>query len=155
MNKEKKNNIIFLTILVASLLGSLYYLENRPSRLEITSKVQVIDGDTIEVKTTRVRLIGIDTPEKGECFAEEAKQKLSHIIRSKPIEIEIGEGQTDKYGRTLAYLYVDNLWINEWMVEEGYAKVMTVPPNTKYKNKLIKAETKAKENNKGLWKYCI
>jgi micrococcal nuclease len=59
----------------------------------------------------------------------------------------------DKYGRILAYAYLpDGTMINALLVQEGYAQVMTVPPNVKYQNMFLKLQREARENSRGLWK---
>ncbi len=58
----------------------------------------------------------------------------------------------DKYNRTLAYVYLeDGTFVNAWLVENGYARVSTYPPNVKYQDKFIELERKAREEGKGLW----
>ena len=61
--------------------------------------------------------------------------------------------RTDKWDRTLAYVYLeDGTFVNAYLVENGYARVSTYPPNVKYQNKFIELERKAREEKKGLWK---
>ena len=57
------------------------------------------------------------------------------------------------YGRTLAYVYLeDGTFLNAELVKQGYAMVMTVPPNVKYAHLFVKLQQEARENNRGLWK---
>lgn len=113
---------------------------------------RVIDGDTIEVNgKTKVRYIGIDTPEPGDCFGQEAKEANERLVGNKSIKLEYDLQRLDKYGRTLAYVYADNLFVNEKLVLEGFAKVSTFPPNILHVNKFIEAERSARENKLGLW----
>ncbi len=59
----------------------------------------------------------------------------------------------DKYGRLLAYVYLeDGTFVDAWLVEHGYAQVMTVPPNVKYQDLFLKLQREAREAKRGLWK---
>lgn len=124
---------------------------------------KVIDGDTIVVETEgeeyKVRMIGIDTPETVhphkpvECFGKEAKEKLEDLIFEKYIRLLGDETQDniDTYGRSLRYVYLDDIDINLVMIKEGYAFEYThITPYVKqeeYKN----AQEYAKRNSLGLW----
>ncbi len=120
--------------------------------------LKVIDGDTIEVeKLGKVRYIGIDTPEtkhpsRGpEPYGREAYEANKRLVENKTVRLELDIGERDKYGRTLAYVYVGELFVNGWLVENGYAQVMTYPPNVRYADLFVKLERKAREAGKGLW----
>lgn len=68
------------------------------------------------------------------------------------MRLELDVDQMDRYGRTLAYVYLeDGTFLNAKLVEEGYAVIMTVPPNVKYVDLFIKLQKEARENRKGLW----
>lgn len=116
---------------------------------------RVIDGDTIILKNdTRVRLIGIDTPEKGECYYKKAKKKLRKLIKGKKVKLKYDEDKWDKYDRKLAYIYKGKKFINKYMVVAGYAEVMIVSPNDKRETALRKAQERAKDRDRGIWKHC-
>lgn len=67
------------------------------------------------------------------------------------MRLELDVDQMDRYGRTLAYVYLeDGTFLNAKLVEEGYAVIMTVPPNVKYVDLFIKLQKEARENRKGL-----
>lgn len=123
---------------------------------------RVVDGDTIIVnlngKEERVRLIGIDTPEsvhpdisknlpEGKTAYEFTKSKLE----GKEVVLEFDVQERDKYGRLLAYVYIDGVMFNKTLLEEGYAKVATYPPNVKYVDEFTEIQKVARENNKGFW----
>jgi len=126
--------------------------------------VRVIDGDTIQVccvfgDRVRVSYIGIDTPEthhpmKGvEYYGKEAAEANRKLVGGKTVRLEFDVEQFDKYGRTLAFVYLeDGTFVNAWLVENGYAMVMTVPPNVKHQELFLKLQRKAKEDRRGLWK---
>lgn len=114
--------------------------------------LRVIDGDTVELSDgIRVRLIGIDTPESGNCYSKESTNKLKELVEGKNVSIEKDVLEKDKYGRLLAYLYINNTFVNENMVREGYAKILTIPPDIKYVEKFTKAQNEAREEKLGLW----
>ncbi len=129
---------------------------------QATEKVsRVIDGDTFEIEgDIKVRLIGIDTPEMVnknktvDCFAQEAKEKLTKEILGKEVILVKDVSETDKYGRLLRYVFVGEEMINEKMVKEGFAKVSTFPPDVLYINKFLEGERSAKESSLGLWVKC-
>lgn len=119
---------------------------------------KVIDGDTFEIASGQtVRLIGIDTPEtvhptKGmQCFGPEASSFTKSLLENKEVKLEKDVSETDQYGRLLRYIYLDNLFVNEYLVNEGYARVSTYPPDVKYQETFQKAEQSARDGNRGLW----
>jgi len=121
---------------------------------------RVIDGDTIELDNgIKVRYIGIDTPETKhprkpvQYFGKEASEANKQLVLGKKVRMEYDVQKTDKYGRTLAYVYLeDGIFVNAWLVENGYARVSTYPPNVKYQDKFRELEQKARAEMKGLWK---
>ncbi len=125
--------------------------------------VRVIDGDTIQVccifgDREKVRYIGVDTrethhPMKGiEYFGMEAAEANRKLVGAKTVRLEFDVQQFDKYGRTLAYVYLeDGTFVNVWLVEHGYAMVMTVPPNVKHQDLFLKLQREAREKGRGLW----
>ena len=113
---------------------------------------EVIDGDTIILSNgSRVRLIGINTPEHGMYFFEEAREVLGTIVLGKEIILEKDISDKDKYGRLLRYVYAGNLFVNLEMVKRGFANAYTYPPDIKYNGEFLEAERYARENNLGLW----
>lgn len=106
---------------------------------------KVIDGDTIELKDgSRVRLLGINTPEKGELYYQEARNKLKELVEGKKVILESDKEDTDRYGRLLRYVFVDDSFVNVELVQEGYAIVYIIKPNTKYEKELREA-----------WEMCL
>lgn len=123
---------------------------------------KVIDGDTIKLEDGRVvRYIGIDTPETVhpskpiQCYGQEASDKNRALVEGKEIEMEKDISETDKYDRLLRYIWVGNIFVNEYLVREGFAQSSTYPPDVKYQDKFIEAQRQAREESKGLWgDYC-
>lgn len=114
----------------------------------------IIDGDTIEVaqasgSTTMVRLAGINAPESGECHFTQARDHLIDEILGHGVVLEtIG---TDRFGRTLAFISIEDIVVNEDLVGRGHAISLTPDPDTPYGERLLRAEEEAAEANRGLW----
>ena len=119
---------------------------------------KVFDGDTIQIESgENVRYIGIDTSEvypKVECGSLEAKKENENLVLGKTVRLEKDISETDKYGRLLRYVYMDNKFVNDELIKNGYAKVFTFPPDVKHKDKFLESENYARENNLGLWGIC-
>jgi endonuclease YncB( thermonuclease family) len=107
----------------------------------------VIDGDTIDSDIGRVRLLGINTPEKKQPYYQEAKDYLDDY-ESKQVEIE--DGGKDKYDRVLGYVFYNGELINKKQLENGLATLYYYGED-RYYNELKKAEEYARNNNLGLW----
>lgn len=128
--------------------------------LQKVKVLRVIDGDTIELENgQKVRYIGIDTPETVDprrdlqCFGKEASLYNKTLVEGKEIYLEKDISQTDRYGRLLRYIYLEEngISINEQLVKEGYAVASSYPPDIKYQEKLRLIEQEARNNQKGLW----
>lgn len=158
---------IFIILLFTVFIGLIFPQEFSnfiPSRV-----IRVIDGDTFEVqignKTERIRLIGVDCPEattKVEPFGIEATNFAGSILLNKEVFLEFDVQTLDKYGRILAYVWfsipkeiteeeVRTKMLNAILLLEGFAQIMTIPPNVKYVDYFVKFQKEAREKNKGLW----
>jgi micrococcal nuclease len=122
---------------------------------------RVIDGDTIELTDGRkVRYIGVDTPElhhpikKVQCFGKEAMEENAKLVEGKKIKMVKDVSEVDKYKRLLRYIYVDGIFVNEYMAKEGYARPATFPPDVKYAELFREVAEEARIKNKGLWNKC-
>jgi endonuclease YncB( thermonuclease family) len=113
--------------------------------------IRVLDGDTIEVlheeKPERIRLYGIDCPEKGQAFGQKAKQATSSLLFGKDVRIE-SHGR-DKHRRTLGTVFDGELNVNQELVKEGWCWWFRkfVPKDQALKQ----LEQEAKDAKKGLW----
>ncbi len=140
-----------------SLISQIPLITPTPS-VSFAKVARVIDGDTIQLENgDRVRYIGMNTPEieTSECFATEASEINKNLVLGKIVELEKDVSETDKYGRILRYVYVDDIFVDDYLVKNGDAKIMTVPPDTKYKDEFLSSQNYAKENNLGLWGKCL
>lgn len=122
----------------------------------------VVDGDTVDISPaiddiSRVRLIGVDTPEleKRNCdtqpYGPEAREYTKEHLEGQEVGLEFDRDKTDRYDRLLAYVYEDNEMFNERLLQEGLARVETVPPNTRYASRFREAEREAKAAELGVW----
>ena len=117
--------------------------------------IQVIDGDTIRIEGGyKVRYIGIDTPEvypKLEAFGMEAWQANRKLVEGKVVRLERDVSETDKYGRLLRYVYVDDILVEAELVRQGLAEVKAYPPDIKYQDYLDELEAEARKAGRGMW----
>lgn len=149
--------------------SSILGIQTTSSGTLMTKVTRVVDGDTfaIEVsgKEEKVRYIGIDTPETVDphrpvgCFGHEASDEDKSLILGKEVELVPDKGDRDKFGRLLRYVYLklDNgqyLFVNDYLVREGYARVDTIAPNTKFVNEFTQAQQEAQTQKRGLWLNC-
>lgn len=153
---------VFLCLFMLSISMLLSAFGNAPSpeaqKQDLFLVTKVIDGDTIKLANgEKVRYIGIDTPETKhpkkavQYFGKEAYVANRKLVEGKKVRFEFDVQKRDKYGRILAYVYVDNIFVNAWMVENGYAYAVTYPPNVKYQELFLKWQREAREKGKGLW----
>ena len=125
--------------------------------------VRVSDGDTIVVDIngtdTKIRLIGIDTPEsvhpdkdKNTKEGKVASDWVKELLQDKSVYLEYDVDIQDHYNRTLAYVYLDEqTMLQEELLKNGLATVYTVQPNSKYSDEFFKIQKTARENNIGFW----
>ena len=152
-NKETINQIKNFQ---EKILGAINF--NSDSQVSDEYEVMaVVDGDTIKIRyggtVESVRLIGIDTPEKDECFNHEATYKIKQLVEGKYVKIEFdnSQGERDRYDRLLLYIWEDGILVNDVMIREGYAFEYTYNLPYKYMEQFKQAQTEALENSKGLW----
>jgi micrococcal nuclease len=129
--------------------------------------VRVVDGDTIKVRLDRgdtetVRYIGVDTPETvkpGEpvqCFGKAASTYNKRLVEGRPVRLRIGRERLDRYDRLLAYVYLrsSGAFVNELLVQRGYARTLTISPNTDLAGRFAKLQRRAQRDRIGLWAAC-
>lgn len=124
--------------------------------------LQVIDGDTIRVRMAdgreeKVRYIGIDAPEvahadaPGEYLGDEATAHNALLLASGPLRVETDVDERDDFGRLLAYVWAGEVFVNERMVRDGYARAHNYPPNLALQDRLWEAQDEAREAGIGIW----
>ncbi|MDD5166876.1 MAG: thermonuclease family protein [Candidatus Omnitrophica bacterium] len=134
---------------------------------------RVVDGDTLLLESgERVRLIGIDTPEMHESdklYRDSQKTKVvtsaikklgkrayeftKKLAEGKRVSLEFDLEKHDRYKRLLAYVFLkeDGTFLNAEIVKQGYASLLTIPPNVKYQDVFLKLYQEARANKRGLW----
>jgi micrococcal nuclease len=126
--------------------------EARFDALEQAVVARVIDGDTLELEGgERVRLIGIDTPEKGEECFEEAKKGLERLVLGRSVLLAKDVSERDKYGRLVRFVYLDGLLVNLVLVEEGFAHSFEYNPDTSLAPAFRESEARASVKGGCLW----
>ncbi len=163
MKKEKRRLLSLLILLILALIAMNYhyfdsYINGKfiESPKETAQVLRIIDGDTIEInwsgKKETVRLLGINTPEKGEPFYIEAKNFLNSTLIGKEILLELGRDDRDRYDRLLRYVIYDGENINEKIISEGYANYYFPSGYDLYSYKLIQAWDKCVKEEKNFCK---
>lgn len=144
-------------------IGSLFFLCIAFSVTVFAEKAEVryvIDGDTFILENNqRVRMIGINAPEtshkrygkEGQAFGNESKRFLKRVIEGKEVDLHAGKEGFDRFGRRLAYVYLqDGTFVNEKMVELGYAETFRKFP-FEFKEEFLKLESNARNQKLGMW----
>jgi micrococcal nuclease len=162
---QTKYTRVFLTILFLTLAETASPSPGDKETHLFYTVTRVVDGDTFWIndgsaKGLKIRLIGVDAPESRNSgkklkgyYGNEATAYLTKLISGKKVRLEYDVGRLDRYGRTLAYAYLENgTFINADLVKNGFATVMTVPPNVKYAETFLDLARRARKQEKGLWK---
>ncbi len=163
-------NRLLPLVLVAGLVagGWLWVRRDGPPPTHGTV-ARVVDGDTVIVRagsrTLDVRLLGIDTPETVDprrpvgCYGPEASAYTKHLLTGRPVRLVYDRQLHDVYGRWLAYVYLQRphrpeLFVNARLVAAGYARTLSIPPNTAHAAELAALERRAALAGSGLWSAC-
>lgn len=171
-DRDQPRVIVAMTVLL--LLGatscgrSSGSLGSPDDALQANARVmRVVDGDTLVADVggaeERIRLIGVDTPEsvkRGspvECFGQEASSHAKELLpRGTPIRIVLDVEERDRYERLLAYVYraSDGEFVNLALARDGYAGLLTYPPNVAHVEQFRAAVAEARRDGRGLWSAC-
>ncbi len=152
-------------IAIVLLLSAVFALYRKPSHRPVSTSeddleglrmFEILDGDTGVLSSgAQVRYLGIDTPEEGEPFYLDATRANMALCIDKGIRLEYDGSEFDKYGRILAYVFVeDTIMINERLVAAGLASVYIFPDdqkNMEYRSRLILAQSDARRAERGIW----
>jgi len=143
--------LFFLIVTTFILLGFLFsqFSGKVTYEQEKANLTRVIDGDTIETSIGKIRLLGINTPEKKELGYEQAKLFLEQF-QGKEITLERTNENKDRYGRLLRYLFYNNQLINEEILSSGLAHLYVYEEDS-YTSRLKKAENQARNKELGIW----
>jgi endonuclease YncB( thermonuclease family) len=110
--------------------------------------IEVFDGDSFAIEGDEVRLLGINAPERDECFADQARERLAGLVEGPTLSIT-GSGERDQFGRLLVYATVDGLDVNETMLDDGMAIV--VQSDHDRNRQYVGAAADAASRGVGLW----
>lgn len=158
MKVSRNSFYIFLVVFILSLTLNLFFIFKQYKNFlpKKTNKVEavvirVVDGDTFDTeKGERVRLYEIDAPEyPKDCMSEDAKRRLEELILNKNIFIE--KIKNDNFGRTLAYVFIKDLLINESLTREGLAYFQKANIESQYSLIIEKSDEEAKNADRGVW----
>jgi micrococcal nuclease len=162
------NSLTRLLILVAVLLAFLIIANIAIAVMQPKEKVngelwlinRVVSGQTVEASILsnpnmtvhRVRLLGISAPLKEQSpWGDRARQRLSDLVKEQKVILEFDVKQKDNSDRLLAYIWKDNLLVNQYLVSEGLAIADPYPPNVKYDARMSRAQSKARLQELGIW----
>lgn len=126
-----------------------------PVRLVVATVLSVTDGDTIRVlidgREEPLRLIGINAPEQTECYAPEATDKLTELVNGREVTLVQDASDRDQFGRLLRYVYLDDVFVNDVLVREGYVISHRYEPDTAMAETLEASGASARAEGRGLW----
>lgn len=125
-----------------------------PANMETCRVTRVVDGDSLECDPVgRIRLLGIDAPELAQPpFGREAGEALARMMpEGSVVWLESDVELRDRYGRALRYVWSGDEMVNWSMIREGYAVLLTYPPNVRYVEALQDAQDAAQRDRSGLW----
>ena len=139
--------------------GDTLVFDDSKDRLYLVT--EVIDGDTIEINASnRVRLLEIDAPERGECYFSESKEALSDLIEGEYVRLEKDTSGVDNFGRLLRYVFLlqedtmDDTFVNDYMLEQGFADIYEASQDKRYRDILMHGRNEAVTMKKGMWSDC-
>lgn len=122
---------------------------------DLAQVVEVVDGDTIKVQINgqvfSVRYIGMDTPERGYAFSEESTSINRQLVENKQVLLVKDVSEVDRYDRLLRYVFVGNRFVNYELVRQGYAQVLTYPPDVACQDTFLTVQQLAVAAGRGFW----
>jgi micrococcal nuclease len=169
MARSTKSIIIYIVVVL--LIVTAITLLTDDSDVQTVQLIRVVDGDTIIVDyygvEERVRLIGVDTPESvgryennPEDYGVEASQFTKKLLEDQQTLYMTSDVENrDKYDRLLRYVWLaepddqmmEETMVNAILLKEGYANILTIPPNVAYEDQFLRLQRQAREQKKGLW----
>ena len=129
----------------------------------------VSDGDTAYIDPLRfgttasswdgrkARFIGVDTPEvygDSECYGEKASSFTKRKLEGRAVKLTYGEDPIDPYDRALVYIWLDGKMFNATLIRKGFATVEIYSPNDRYESRFKRLQSRARQNERGLWGAC-
>ncbi len=155
MKIPKKSILIPVFIALLIVFRFVEKIDHDVSHEDRFTVTKVVDGDTIELTGgDKVRLLAIDCPEKGEPFYDSATAFLASLIDGQITGVEYSNRRRDGYGRILAYIYLDSIFINEAILRQGLGHIYLFDDNIADSariNILLDAQNEAMEAGRGVW----
>lgn len=155
---------VLLWLVLLGLAARLFFREaeqtaSLPQADQLHFVARVVDGDTLQLASGhRVRLIGVDTPETvhpqrpPEPLGPEASEFTRRLVEGRPVRLEFDRERWDAYQRVLAYVYVDELLLNEELIRAGLSRAFTTYPfRSDMQRRFRAAEAEARAARRGLW----
>jgi len=141
-------NLVKCSVLIFLLLTGLPVFAAQKDTLTVA---RVIDGDTCVLENEeRVRYLGINAPEEGDPYFEEATEANYNLVAGKVVRLEPQDPSRDTRDRLLAYVFVSNVFVNEELVRQGYAHIQR-PLRAKHRDRLLTAQKAAWQEALGIW----
>ncbi|RLJ06571.1 MAG: hypothetical protein DRP12_03830 [Candidatus Aenigmatarchaeota archaeon] len=139
----------YVLLLILVLLSGCFTAKIlQPKEVRIT---EVIDGDTVLAETgERIRLLGINAPEKGQKFWNLCRKMLKGLLLNRTVRLEADEEDRDRWGRLLRWVWLEGKLVNEELVRQGCAFPYIIPPNQKYAERIEKAWQECLQSRKNL-----
>jgi micrococcal nuclease len=164
ISNSSRRSLILMVILVLFLIVANLLISLTQPKEQIAGELwiinRVVSGQTVEASVVsnpnmtvqRVRLLGISAPLKEQSpWGDRARQRLSDLIKEQKVTLEFDIKQKDNSDRLLAYIWKNNLLVNQYLVSEGLAIADSYAPNTKYDAKINRAQSKARLQELGIW----
>ena len=149
---RRKKAVPIAAAITLAVVFIVTYLVPQPVVTENVIVTRIVDGDTIIVEGgDRIRLLDIDTPEKGKPCASNATELLAYLIDGEEVTLVSGKEDKDVYGRLLRYVFLNDTLVNLVLVREGYAHLYIVNRDPRYYDAFIQAEQAAKKENLCVW----
>jgi len=145
-------NLVKCSVLIVILLQGLPVLAAQKDTFTVA---RVIDGDTCVLENEeRVRYLGINAPEQGDPYFNEATQANSDLVARKEVRLEPKDPARDTQGRLLAYVFMNDVFVNEELLRQGCAHIQR-PLVAKYRDRLLKAQKAAWQEALGIWARAV
>jgi len=156
MTKNLLTAVIALVTLILGFFSGNYYSQQKQSSLVTKATVtRIIDGDNLELDNGKsIRLYGVGCPEKNQKFSKKAIVLSTKLALNQQITIDYQPNyQTDKWGRILGYVFIDDTFLNEELIRQGYCQVTIYEKRAKlkYQDELLTAQDQAKQEKLGRW----
>ncbi len=150
MKKQAETGFLSF-LLVFSLVMLVGCTAAKPTQTKLVT--EVVDGDTLVVEGgLRVRLLGINAPEKGEAGYQEAKTLLVLLVLKKEVVLESDSEDKDQFHRLLRHVWIGDELISVILAAQGVARAKFFTNNEKHRLEIQEAEHQAIQERKGLWK---